>query len=161
MSTENRPIERRMQSIAARVPLVRLLIVAALGVAAVVALGLAAGGKSVSERDRAAHVVSLDLTAGGPPAGATASAGVTDSEAAGSYVQSRSQVTHATAVAPDKNTASLATGVSPGAPTDAEVKAELRQLQRGGFGGVAGARAVLRANGLAVAPRSAPARGFA
>jgi cell wall-associated NlpC family hydrolase len=65
-------------------------------------------------------------------------------------------VEHVSARAPSKNTASMATGVSPGAPSDAQVRRELRQLQRGGASGAAGSRAILQSNGLAEAPLSAP-----
>jgi cell wall-associated NlpC family hydrolase len=83
---------------------------------------------------------------------------VTDTEAAQAYVEDRSAVQHDAARSPDKNIASMATAVSPGAPTDAEVKRELKILEHGGSLTVAGARAILRSTGLAVAPRSAPDR---
>jgi cell wall-associated NlpC family hydrolase len=148
-----------MPSVAARIGLWRIALLAIAAAAAVAAIALSSGGKTVRERDHAQNVVSLDSAgAPAPPAGATASAGVTDSEAAQAYVEKRSDVDHEAARSPDKNIASMATGVSPGAPTDAEVKRELRQLQNGGGGGVAGSRAVLRGNGLAEAPLGAPDR---
>jgi cell wall-associated NlpC family hydrolase len=144
-----------MPSLAARIGLGRVALLVAIVAIAIAGPVLLAGGKSVRERDRAQNVVSLD-DASAPGAGATASAGVTDTEAAQSYVEDRSAVQHNSARSPDKNTASMATGISPGAPSDAEVRKQLKILEAGGSAGVAGARAVLRANGLAVAPRSAP-----
>jgi cell wall-associated NlpC family hydrolase len=147
-----------MPSIAARLGLGRVALLVLIVAVAIAGPVLLAGGKSVRERDRAQGVVSLDASAASPPAGATASAGVTDSEAAQAYVEDRSAVQHAAARAPSENTASMATGISPGAPTDAEVKRQLKILERGGSDLVAGVRAVLRSNGLAVAPRGAPSR---
>jgi cell wall-associated NlpC family hydrolase len=148
-----------MPSVAARIGPGRIALLAIAAAVALAAIALLPGGRSVRERDRAQNVVSLDSSgAPAPPEGATASAGVTDSEAAQAYVEKRSDVNHATARSPDKNTASMATGVSPGAPSDAEVKRELRQLQNGGGAGVAGSRAVVRGNGLAEAPLGAPDR---
>ena len=157
MGSAGPPIEERMPSLAARIGLGRLALLVAIVAAAVAGPVLLAGGKSVRERDRAQNVVALDATAA-PGAGATASAGVTDTEAGQAYVEDRSSVSHADARSPDKNTASMATAVSPGAPSDAEVKRELKILERGGSAGVAGARAILHANGLAEAPLSAPDR---
>jgi cell wall-associated NlpC family hydrolase len=147
-----------MPSIAARFGLGRIALLVLIVAVAVAGPVLFVGGKSVRERDRAQDVVSLDASASSPPAGATASNGVTDTEANQAYVEDRSDVQHAAARAPGKNTASMATGVSPGAPTDAEVKRELKILERGGSDLVAGVRAVLRSTGLAQAPRGAPAR---
>jgi cell wall-associated NlpC family hydrolase len=141
-----------MPSIAARIGLGRLALVAAAAVAVLVVLGLMAGGKSVRKRDQAQTVVSLDSAS--LSQGATASAGVTDTEAAQSYVESRSNVQHAAARSP--NAASLATAVSPGAPSDAEVKKQLKEMLSGGAGGVAGSRAVVGSNGLAKVPAGAP-----
>jgi cell wall-associated NlpC family hydrolase len=145
-----------MPSIAARIGLGRIVLLVLVVVAAIAGPVLLAGGKSVRDRDRAQHVIPLDAASAGPPPGATASAGVTDSEANQAYVQDRGDVHNAAAIQPSKNTASMATAVSPGAPSDAEVRRELKILKNGGSGGVAGARAVLRSNGLALAPRSAP-----
>jgi cell wall-associated NlpC family hydrolase len=141
-----------MPSIAARVGLGRLALVATAAVAVLVAVGLAVGGRSVHKHAAAANVVSLDASS------VTASAGVTDSEASQAFVESRSAVQHAKARAPsqNKNTASLATAVSPGAPTDAQVRRDLKQMERGGGAGVAGSRAVLGPNGFAQAPLGAP-----
>jgi cell wall-associated NlpC family hydrolase len=147
-----------MPSIAARIGLGRIALLVAIVAAAVAGPVLLAGGKSARERDRAHGVVSLDASAGVPPGTATASAGVTDSEADQAYVEDRSDVQHAAAIAPGKNTASMATAVSPGAPTDAEVKRELKILARGGSDLVAGVKAILRPSGFAQAPRGAPAR---
>jgi cell wall-associated NlpC family hydrolase len=147
-----------MPSIAARLGLGRIALLVVIVAAVVAGPVFLAGGKSVRERDRAQHVVALDASSGAPPAGATASAGVTDTEAAQAYVEDRSAVQHADARAPSENTASMATAVSPGAPTDAEVKRELKILEHGGSATVAGARAILRATGFAVAPRGAPDR---
>jgi cell wall-associated NlpC family hydrolase len=140
-----------MPSIAARAGLGRLALVAAAAVAVLVAVGLAVGGRSVHKHAAAANVVSLDASS------VTASAGVTDSEASQAFVESRSAVQHAKARAPSQNTASLATAVSPGAPTDAQVRRDLKQMERGGGAGVAGSRAVLGPNGFAQAPLGAPA----
>jgi cell wall-associated NlpC family hydrolase len=146
-----------MPSIAARIGLGRVALLVVIVAVAVAGPVFLTGGKSVRERDRAQNVVALDATAA-PAAGATASAGVTDTEAAQAYVEDRSAVQHDSARSPDKNTASMATGISPGAPTDAEVKKQLKILEHGGSLTVAGARAILRSTGLAVAPRSAPDR---
>jgi cell wall-associated NlpC family hydrolase len=141
-----------MPSVVARVGLVRLIVAAVIGVAALVALGLSAGAKTVRQRDRAQHVVALDVSAP-TTAGATASAGVTDSEASQAFVEQRSAVHHAPARAPDA--ASMASAPSPGIPSDAEVRRQLRMLKRG-IDGVAGAVAGLSANGQAIPPNSAP-----
>jgi cell wall-associated NlpC family hydrolase len=139
-----------MPSIAARIGLGRLALVAAAAVALLVVVGFAVGGHSVHKRTGAPNVVSLDASS------VTASAGVTDSEASQAFVESRSAVQHAKARAPSQNTASMATAVSPGAPTDAQVRRDLKQLERGGASGVAGSRAVLGPNGFAQAPLGAP-----
>jgi cell wall-associated NlpC family hydrolase len=148
-----------MPSIAARIGLGRVALLVVIVAAAVAGPVLFAGGRSVRERDRAQNVVSLDATgASAPAAGATASAGITDSEADQAYVEDRGDVQHHAARAPEENTASMAKAVSPGAPSDAEVRRQLKILERGGPAGVAGARAVLNANGLAEAPFTAPDR---
>jgi cell wall-associated NlpC family hydrolase len=79
---------------------------------------------------------------------------VTDTEADQSFVEDRSAVAHRKAL--DPKAASAATGVSPGAPSDAQIKRWLKQQERALGGVVAGVRAVLGANGLAKAPREAP-----
>ena len=159
MGSAGPPIEERMPSIAARIGLGRVALLVLIVAAAVAGPVLLAGGKSVRERDRAQNVVSLDASAApAPAAGATASAGITDTEADQAYVESREDVEHAKAIAPDENTASMATRISPGAPSDAEVRRQLKILEAGGAPTVAGARAVLRANGLVAAPQSAPDR---
>jgi cell wall-associated NlpC family hydrolase len=147
-----------MPSFAARIGLGRVALLVVIAAVAVAGPVLLAGGKSVRERDRAQNVIALDGTAAATPAGATASAGITDTEADQAYVEDRADVEHAAAIAPEKNTASMATAISPGAPSDAEVRRQLKILERGGSLTVAGARAVLRSTGLAVAPRSAPER---
>jgi cell wall-associated NlpC family hydrolase len=157
-----------MPSFAARFGPARLTAIALAAAAILVAAGLTAGGSRDSARSAkgrgassAGSVVSLDGAghhAAGPPATATASAGQSDAEASQAFAESRSTAAnHAAARAPHTNTASMATGVSPGAPTDAEVKRELKALQRGGAG-AAGARAVLQPDGTAQAPLSAPDR---
>jgi len=140
-----------MPSFAVRIGLGRLALVAAAAVAGLVALGLMAGGDSVRKRDRAHHVVSLDASSAG--SGATASAGVTDTEAAQSFVEDRADVQHANARTPDA--ASVRSAPSPGIPSDAEVRRQLKQLERG-VDGVAGGRAVVGRDGMALAPRGAP-----
>jgi cell wall-associated NlpC family hydrolase len=166
VSSENQPISNEMPSFAARVGVTRLVVIGLAAAAVLVGLGLMAGGGSstpgharqAAAGDSSGGVVSLDSASPKPPATATASAGSTDAEASQAFPQSRASAHHAAARAPHKNTASMATGVSPGAPSDAQVRQELKQLQSGGGGGVAGARAVLGAGGLAEAPLSAPER---
>jgi cell wall-associated NlpC family hydrolase len=143
-----------MPSLLARVGLARLAVLAAVALAALLALALTGSSQSVRQRDRAQRVLSLAGAPATPAAGATASVGVTDSEAAQSFVESRSAVNHPVAAAP--NVASTRTAPAAGAPSDAQVRAELKQLQRGGSGGAAGNRAVLLSNGQAVAPLGAP-----
>ena len=90
---------------------------------------------------------------------ASASRLVPDPEAAQSFAQSSS--THSVAGAP--STASAATTVAPGAPSDAEVRAELRQMQQAQRAATpaaptaAGAVAGLDQQGNAQVPRHAPA----
>jgi cell wall-associated NlpC family hydrolase len=151
LDSGDRPIEAQMPSIAARIGLGRLVLVAAAAVVVLVVLGLMAGGKSARRHVDAQNVVSLD--AGALNSGDTASAGVTDSEAAQAYVEDRANVKHPKAVTPS---ASATSAPSPGIPTDAEVRSAIREMKRGIAGGVAGVRAVLRANGLAASPRGAP-----
>ena len=156
-----------MPSLVARFGVLRLAIVglALLAMSAGASAMLVTGGKLKHETrtNAARHVISLDrapaqLAARGPAAKATL-AGVGDTEASQAYVQTRAQVgNHPKARAP--KTASGTTGVSPGAPSDAEVRRELKQLkqyQAGGGGLVAGALAKLGPGGLARAPSSAPA----
>ena len=145
-----------MQSIAARIGAGRLVLAILAVFAAVVAVSLATGGKTVRERDRAQNVVSLD-EASAPAPGATASAGIADTEAAQAYVEDRSKVDHHAAIDPSKAGATADDGISPGAPSDAEVRKALRQLERG-TSGVPGERAVLNPDGTAEAPMSAPDR---
>jgi cell wall-associated NlpC family hydrolase len=150
-----------MPSIAARIGLGRVALLVAIVVAAIAGPVLLAGGKSVRERDRAQNVIVLDGTAAatsGPAATATASNGITDVEANQAYVESRDDVEHKAAIAPEENTASMAKAISPGAPSDAEVRRQLKILERGGPAGVAGARARLLPSGMAQAPFSAPDR---
>src|SRR2546423_4292943 len=116
-----------MPSVVARFGPVRAALLAAVAIGALVAVGFLSAGSSVRERDRAQHVIALSSGAA-PPASATASAGVADSEAAQSFVESRSQVQHPLAAAPDS--ASMTTAVSPGAPSVAEVKREWRQRSK-------------------------------
>jgi cell wall-associated NlpC family hydrolase len=89
-----------------------------------------------------------------------ASAGVPDAEAAQAFPDPAAAARHRRAKAPRTIAASTATAVSPGAPSDAEVRRELRQLERGGSGGAAtgasGGSAELGRGGLAVAPLGAP-----
>src|SRR5438270_8462920 len=65
---------------------------------------------------------------------AAGSAGVAveapDPEAARSFPEPSNAPAHALARAPSQTRAALATTVAPGAPSDAEVRAELRQLQQ-------------------------------
>ncbi|HEX8075533.1 MAG TPA: hypothetical protein VF545_11190 [Thermoleophilaceae bacterium] len=155
-----------MPSVAARFGPARLTVAGLAALAVLVALGLLVGGsrdggRSASQGEEKG-VVSLAGPSGGAapaPAGPTAAVGQSDAEADQAFVESRSEVAHhAAARAPSSNTASMATGVSPGAPSDAEVRRELKQLERGGGPAAAGARAVLQADGTAQAPLSAPDR---
>jgi hypothetical protein len=151
-----------MPSLAARFGALRLAVVA------VGLLALSAGASAMLLRSgttsrTGSHVISLDrgpvqVAAGGPGAKA-ALAGVGDSEAAQSYVQTRAQVGNHPQAKDPGTAASDATGISPGAPSDAEVKRELKQLHawQAGAGLVAGALAKLGPDGLARAPKSAPA----
>jgi cell wall-associated NlpC family hydrolase len=151
-----------MPSLVARFGVLRLALV---GIA-LLAMSAGASAVLVSRSQQTSrsgsNVISLDrsptqLAARGPAAKATL-AGVGDSEAAQAYVQTRAQVgNHPKARSP--HSASATTGISPGAPSDAEVRRELKQLQQyqSGAGLVAGALAKLGSNGLAQAPRSAPA----
>ena len=143
-----------MPSTAARIGVVRLALIALAATAALVAAGVLAGGKSARKHDHAKNVIALD--AASVSQGATASAGVTDSEANQAFVEDRADVQHAKALSPDA--ASAAAGISPGAPSDAQVRAELKQLERAQNGvlGVAGSRAVVGPDGLARPPRNAP-----
>ncbi|MEA2375872.1 MAG: hypothetical protein QOD53_2335, partial [Thermoleophilaceae bacterium] len=166
MPSENQPIHTEMPTVATRLRPRRLTLGGLAALAVVVAVAVLAGSGSphhaagVQSAPNGGTVVSLGGSArpaqGGPPA--TASAGESDAEASQAFPESRSATHHAAARAPHKNTASMATGVSPGAPSDAQVRAELKQLQRGGAG-AAGARAILQSNGLAEAPLAAPDRG--
>jgi cell wall-associated NlpC family hydrolase len=96
-----------------------------------------------------------------PASGKKAAAGVVDTEAAQAFPDPAAAARHAHAKAPRTNAASATSGVSPGAPSDAEVRRELRELERGSAGGsdltgAPGDAARLRARGLAEAPLSAP-----
>ncbi|TMM10636.1 MAG: NlpC/P60 family protein [Actinobacteria bacterium] len=146
----------KMQLLATRFGTLRLA-VAAIGLvligAASAALVAGAGGGARHGK----NVVSLDANGTQVAANGTgALAGIGDSEARQSYAQTRANAPkHAKARAPRSNTASMATGISPGAPSDAEVKRELKQLERGGPG-APGGRAILLPNGQAEAPVNAP-----
>src|SRR2546423_9288796 len=141
-----------MPSLVARFGVLRLAIVglALLAMSAGASAMLVTGGRTSRS---ARHVISLDrapaqLAARGPAAKATI-AGVGDSEASQAYVQSRAQVgNHPKARAP--KTASATTGVSPGAPSVADVKRayrHYRQYLAGGGAGVPGALAKLGPGG--------------
>ena len=145
-----------MQSIAARIGAGRMLLAGLAVVAVLVASGLTTGNKPLRERDRTQNVISLD-GASAPAAGATASAGVADTEAASAFVEDRSKVEHHAAIDPSEAGATADDGISPGAPSDAEVRKALKQLERSS-GGVPGERAVLNRDGTAEAPFSAPDR---
>jgi len=60
--------------------------------------------------------------------------------------------------APPAAAAGATSDIAPGAPSDAEVRAELRQLYGSGGGDPAAARTVALSAGLATAPPDAPAR---
>jgi cell wall-associated NlpC family hydrolase len=157
-----------MPSVAARFGPARLTLIGLAALAVLVALALLTAGSrggvhgGATTAPDGSKIVSLSDSrspTGGPSSTATASAGQTDAEASQAYPQSRAAASsHAQARAPHLNTASMATGVSPGAPSVAEVKREYRQFQNGGSAGVAGGRAVLQSDGQAQAPLSAPAR---
>jgi cell wall-associated NlpC family hydrolase len=162
-----------MPSVAARFGPARLTLIGLAALAVLVALALLTAGSRGGVHSGAttapdgSKIVSLSDSrspTGGPSSTATASAGQTDAEASQAYPVSRAAASnHAPPRAPHLNTASMATGVSPGAPTDAEVRRAVRQMELGGGSaggpaGVAGARAILQSNGQAQAPLSAPAR---
>jgi cell wall-associated NlpC family hydrolase len=111
--------------------------------------------------------VVLVVSGSGPPtthprtSGRPAAASVRDAEEAQAFPDPAAAARHAHARAPRTNAASTTKGISPGAPSDAEVRRELRELERGsaggaGLAGVPGGAARLAANGLAEAPLGAP-----
>jgi hypothetical protein len=91
-----------------------------------------------------------------PKAKASAPAEVVDAEAAQAFPEPAGAARHRHAKAPRTVAASSTTGVSPGAPSDAEVRRELRELERGGSAGGRGSTVELGRDGLAVAPLGAP-----
>jgi hypothetical protein len=129
--------------------------IVALTVALVVVLagcGSSAGGPSVKRR---AGVGAGELAA-------AAAAGVAveapDPEAAQSFPEPSNAPAHALARAPSQTRAALATTVAPGAPSDAEVRAELRQLQQIQRAARSGPTrpGAIAADGTVVAPAGAP-----
>jgi hypothetical protein len=124
-------------------------LIAAIAVAAAVALVTGGGGERPQPRTAASAVRDL----GGHPQAVEPDVGapvVSDvEEPVDGAVGSRAGVPHD----PEARLASAPAGaaISPGAPTDAEVRAELRQLQGRGHG-----QARVLANGEAVAPDGAP-----
>ena len=141
-----------MPSVVARIGIGRLALFAVPVLAALLALTFLAGGKSsVRQQSRANHVLSLDAPAG-PPASATASVGGVDSEIGLAHAERRSAVHHRLAPGRAKNAASVTDRPAPGAPTDAQIKRELRHEGAG-----LGSKAMVLADGTAVAPFNAPA----
>jgi hypothetical protein len=142
-----------MPSVVARIGVGRLALLAVVVLAGLIASTFLAGGKSVRQQDRAHHVVDLGASSGpAPPPSATASAGQVDSEIALAHAESRSAVHHRLAPGRAKNAASVTDRVAPGAPTDAQIKRELRQNGAG-----LGSKAAVLADGTALAPFNAPA----
>ena len=106
-------------------------------------------GKSRAAGPRAA-------LAGGGAAGAVPEA--PDPEAAQSFPEASNAPAHALARAPSQAPAARATTVAPGAPSDAEVRAELRQLEQFQRAARAGALrpGSIGADGTVVAPLGTP-----
>ena len=145
-----------MQALATRFGAVRL-IVAAIGLLAIGAGAAAvlAGSHAARSRKPSPNLVSLDpgtQLAANRAAVKQAIAGG-DAEAAQSYAESRKAVSGHTKA---PNAASLATAPSPGVPSDAEVRRELKILERGGGARAPGGRAILLPDGTAQAPANAP-----
>src|SRR4051794_25241988 len=132
-----------------------------LGLLAALALGAAAPAVAVGPHHAAPAIPpkpgEVVLGLGGPEQSVKHQrAGEADSEADQAFPDAAAAAHHALAPAPTTNTAAMGTGVSPGAPSDAEVRRELRQLERSGAAGAAGGGAQLQRNGLAQAPLTAP-----
>lgn len=100
-----------------------LATVLALGAAAVAAAGCGSHTTTPSGRHSGLASSALAASAGGGVA-----IEAPDPEAAHSFPEARDSPPHALARAPSQARAALATTVAPGAPTDAEIRAELRQL---------------------------------
>ncbi len=145
-----------MQTLATRFGAVRLII-AAIGLLAIGAgtAAVLAGSNTIRGRKPSPNLVSLDpgtQLAADRAAVKQAIAGG-DSEAAQSFAESRTVAgNHAKA----PNAPSLASAPSPGAPTDAEVKRELKILEHEAGPRAPGGRAILLPNGQAEAPANAP-----
>src|SRR5438067_13018274 len=104
-----------MPSVVARFGPVRAALLAVAAIAALLGVGFLSTGTSVRERDRAQHVIALDASrSNAPPASATASAGLMDSEIGQAHAQARSAVNHAPARSP--NAASMTSAPSPALP---------------------------------------------
>ena len=108
--------------------------------------------------DRNTVLVVSDSTPVGHAA-KTVPAAFRDSEEAQAFPDPAAAAHHARARAPRTHAASTTKTIAPGAPSDAQVRRDLRELEHGSAGGLAGApggRALLRGNGLAEAPLGAP-----
>jgi hypothetical protein len=96
---------------------------------AIIALVLAGcGAQTATTRHSQPPGPALGNVAAGAGGGSAVEA--PDPEAAKSYPEAANAPAHALARAPQQARAALATSVAPGAPSDAEIRAELRQLQQ-------------------------------
>ena len=132
-------------------PITRLVLLAGIALAGVAAFAVG----PTQERKGPANpgsgqIVSLS---DGPDA-SPASALTRDPEEALSHPDPEAARNHPKAKAPRESGASADDGISPGAPSDAEVKRDLKEMYGGGTGPAG--RATLTANGNARAPSNAP-----
>ena len=133
-----------------RSPLLLLVALLCAGAAAALAAQPHRSGPEPPKNPGRGDVVSLSDGPGAVPAGAT----VRDPEEALSHPDPTAAKHGPKAKAPTVAGASSDDGISPGAPSDEEVREMLRELRNGG-GGPAG-RATLTKDGLARAPSNAP-----
>jgi hypothetical protein len=101
---------------------------AVLGPALIALAAAGCGGPSATTKHSPSPGPNLGSVAAGAGAGSAVEA--PDPEAAKSYPEPANALPHALARAPQLTRAALATTVAPGAPSDAEIRAELRQLQQ-------------------------------
>jgi cell wall-associated NlpC family hydrolase len=127
---------------------------AAIAAGVCVAIAVALGGCGTASKARPAGAAVPLARAGA--AGVAAVPETPDPEAAQSFPEPSNAPAHALARAPAR--AALATTVAPGAPSDAEVRAELRQLQQFQRAARAGALppGSVGADGAVVAPPGTP-----
>jgi hypothetical protein len=145
------PRLRSARGVLSRLPARRRRVALVIGVAALVAGGVAiwaGGGKD------GGHRLNASATGG-------SEAVVRDSEARMSYPESASTESHELAVSPTEASANVDanadTGPSPGAPSDAEVRRELRQLERYKRRVRSGGSLDISSSGQARSPVDAPA----